>query len=124
MILAKPVIDKRYWILKQDDRKVGEVEADNEGIVVKTQGQQVRYKTMPMARKDANIVFEPAIKTAKPDTHSVHGFATGCRAHNPVWNVQMKIPLFTRQPKSRSWLAAGWYLVKKHRTWQAMRNPK
>ena len=27
MIEAKPIVDKKYWILKQDDRKVGVVEA-------------------------------------------------------------------------------------------------
>lgn len=124
MILAKPVIDKQYWILKKDDRKIGAVEADDQGYVVSTNASRVRYKTIPMLRRGAEITFEPAAKTPKPNPYQVHGYDTGCRAYNPVWNVQMRIPLFTRQPKSRSWLAAGWYLVKKHRTWQVIRNPK
>lgn len=124
MILAKPVIDKQYWILKKGDRKIGAVEADDQGYVVSTTNSRVRYKTIPMLRRGADITFEPPIKTPKPDPYQVHGYHTGCKVYNPVWNVQMRVPLFTRQPKSRSWLAAGWYLVKKHRTWQAMRNPK
>lgn len=124
MILAKPVIDQQYWILKQGDHKIGAVEADGDGYVVSMNTQRERYQTIPMVRNRANITFEPAAKTPKPDPCQVHGYDTGCRAYNPVWNVQMRVPLFTRQPKSRSWQAAGWYLVKKHRTWQVMRNPK
>jgi hypothetical protein len=124
MILAKPVIDKKYWILKQGDRKIGAVEAQQDGYVVSMDTDRQHYKTVPMIANRANIRFEPAAKIPKPDPCQVHGYDTGCRAHNPVWNVQMRVPLFTRQSKSRSWLAAGWYLVKKHRTWQIMRNPK
>jgi hypothetical protein len=32
MIEAKPIVDKKYWILKQDDRKVGVVEAADDGL--------------------------------------------------------------------------------------------
>jgi hypothetical protein len=124
MILAKPVIDKKYWILKKDDQKIGAVEADDQGYVVSTDAVRVRYKTIPMLRRAADITFEPATTIPKSDPYQVHGYQTGCKAYNPVWNVHMKIPLFTRQPKSRSWLAAGWYLVKKHRNWQVVRNPK
>ena len=34
-LIAKPVIDKQYWILKKDDRKVGQVEASDDGYTVK-----------------------------------------------------------------------------------------
>jgi len=32
--------------------------------------------------------------------------------------------LFTRDTKSKSWYAAGWYMVKQHRAWKAVQNPK
>jgi len=124
MILAKPVIDKQYWILKKGDRKIGAVEADSQGYVVSTTNTRTHYKTIPMMRRNADITFEPAAKPVRSDPYQVHGYATGCRAYNPVWNVKMKVPLFTRQAKSRSWLAAGWYLVKKHRAWRVVHNPK
>ena len=57
-------------------------------------------------------------------TDQVHGYETGCKAHNGMWNVQMKLPLFTKQAKSKSWFAAGWYNVKQHKTWKPVRNPK
>jgi len=54
----------------------------------------------------------------------VHGYATGCRAYNPMWDVKHRLPLFTKEKKSKSWFAAGWYAVRQHRSWKVVRNPK
>ena len=56
-IIAKPVIADRYWILKKDNRKIGQIEADSEGIVVKIQNTVQRYKTLKMAGRAAGIEF-------------------------------------------------------------------
>lgn len=124
MIVAKPVVANQYWILKQDDQKIGNIQASADGYVVKIQNQISSYKTIPMVRKKTNIEFEPVEKPSKPVTDSVHGYSTGCRAHNAMWNVQLKLPLFTKTSKSKSWFAAGWYAVKQHRAWKTIHNPK
>ena len=54
-IVAKPVIADRYWILKKDNRKIGQIEADAEGIVVKIQNTVQRYKTLKMAGRAAGV---------------------------------------------------------------------
>lgn len=124
MIIAKPVIDKQYWILKKDDQKVGVVEADTQGYVVRIGEQVTRYRTIPMLRRKALIEFAPAQKKTKPAADVVHGFKTGCRAYNSMWDVKKKLPLFTRSNKSKSWFAAGWYMIKQHKSWKAVHNPK
>lgn len=123
-IIAKPVIDKQYWILKQDNKKVGIIEAVEDGFTVKIKNNVSRYKTIKMAGRDAGIEFEKAEKTKLTPANQVHGFEVSGRVYNPLWNVQLKLPLFTRDTKSKSWFAAGWYLVKQHRTWKAVQNPK
>jgi hypothetical protein len=77
-----------------------------------------------MVRRNTNIEFEPAEKVSRPRPNQVHGYSTGCRTHNGMWNVQMKLPLFTKTAKSKSWFAAGWYCVKQHRAWKVVHNPK
>jgi hypothetical protein len=51
MIVAKPVIDNQYWILKQNNQKIGNIEASADGYVVKIQNQVSNYKTMPMVQR-------------------------------------------------------------------------
>jgi hypothetical protein len=123
MIEAKPVIPNRYWILKQDNRKVGQIEADDSGVTVKIQNRVAGYKTIRMASREANIEFTK-LPSSKPVTNQVHGFEVTGRVYNPVWDVKHRLPLFTRDTKSKSWYAAGWYIVKQHRAWKAVQNPK
>ena len=123
-LTAKPVIDKHYWILKKDNQKIGNIQASADGYQITIDNKTANYKTIPMLRRKENVEFEPVEKLAKPQTNQVHGYDTGCRAHNGMWNVQLKLPLFTKTAKSKSWFAAGWYVVKQHRTWRLHHNPK
>jgi hypothetical protein len=123
MIIAKPVIPDRFWILKQDDHKVGQIEADDSGVVVKIQNRVAGYKTIKMASREANIEFT-RLPTASTSINSVHGYEVAGQVYNPVWDVKHRLPLFTRDTKSKSWYAAGWYLVRQHRNWKAVQHPK
>lgn len=123
-IVAKPVVDKQYWILKQGNRKVGAIEADTDGYMLRIEDQVQKFKTIPMVRKKTNIVFEPLEKATPPKKGEVYGYQTDCKIYNAMWDVKQKLPLFTKDKKSKSWYAAGWYLVKQHRTWRTFQNPK
>ena len=124
MIQALPVVANRFWILKKDDRKIGQVEAEDDGVVVRIQDQVVRYKTIKMAGRAANIEFEKANRPVKQPVNHVHGYQVSGRVYNPLWDVKHRLPLFTRDSKSKSWYAAGWYIVKQHKNWKAVQNPK
>lgn len=124
MIIAKPVVPDQYWILKKDDHKIGNIQASPEGYTVKILDQIGIVKTIPMLRDIANIEFEAEEKITPAKEDQVHGYSTGCKTFNGMWNVQLKLPLFTKEEKSKSWYAAGWYAVKQHRTWKLVRNPK
>lgn len=126
MIIAKPVIDKQFWILQENNRKVGNIEACDGGYQVKINNQIAQFKTIKLAARDANIVFEPAIKITRPKTtvDHVHGYPVSGRVYNPIWNVAQQLPVYTKTNKSKSWFASGWYNVRKGRTWQTVLAPK
>ena len=128
-LIAKPVVNKQYWILQENDRKVGNVEACAGGYQIKINNQVIaQFKTIKMVEQRANIKFEPPMIVTAPrkksTTRTVHGYDTAGRAYNPVWDLKMKLPIYTKTAKSKSWFAAGWYQVKKGRTWTAMQDPK
>ena len=124
MIVAKPIVEKQYWILKKDNAKIGQIEAQDGEYTVKIQGQVTRYKTIRMAGRAANIQFEKLARSKNIATNQVYGFAVPGRIFNPVWDVKHRIPLFTKESKSKSWFAAGWYCVRQHRKWKTVQNPK
>jgi hypothetical protein len=125
-LIAKPVIDKQFWILQDGNQKVGNIEACAGGYQVKIRNQIAQFKTIRMAAQRVNIEFESAVKSdrIKPSTNLVHGYPVSGRSYNPMWDVKMKLPIYTKTTKSKSWFAAGWYQVKKGRVWSAVQDPK
>ena len=117
-----PVIADRYWILKKDNRKVGQIEAQDDGYTVKISNTVTKYKTIKMLDRD--IEFVPASEITPDPENQVYGYDTGQRVFNPMWDIQQRLPLFTQEENSKSWFAAGWYYVKKHRVWKMVQNPK
>ena len=80
-----------------------------------------------MVEQRTGVRFEPPMIRTRPRstaTHSVHGYPTASRVHNPVWDVPHALPLYTKTAKSRSWFAAGWYQVRQRRTWAVEQSPK
>ena len=125
-LIALPVVDKQYWILKENDRKVGNVEACDGGYQVKINNQIAQFKTIKLAARNANIEFGPALKIIKPKTNidQIYDYPVTGRVYNPVWNVAQQLPVYTKTSKSKSWFAAGWYNVRKGRHWRTVLAPK
>ena len=126
MIIAKPVIDKQFWILQEDNRKVGNIEACAGGYQVKINNQIAQFKTIKMAAREVNISFEAPITRTRPKNtvDHVHGYPVSGRVYNPMWDVPQQLPVYTKTNKSKSWFAAGWYNVKRGRTWRTVQAPK
>jgi hypothetical protein len=124
-LIAKPVIDNEFWILQENNRKVGNVEACAGGYQVKINNQVAQFKTIRMAAQKVNIKFEsrPQSTTVVND-NQVHGYPTQGRVYNAMWSVTQQLPVYTCTAKSKSWFAAGWYRVRRGRVWQTMLAPK
>ena len=125
-LIAKPVIDKQFWILQDGNQKVGNIEACAGGYQVKIHNQVTQFKTIKMAAQRGNIQFVSTSKTVsdKVKADNVHDYPVSGRVYNPMWNVTLHLPVYTRTAKSKSWFAAGWYRVRKGRVWQTVLAPK
>lgn len=125
MIVAKTVVPNQYWILREQDNKIGNIEIDSGEYVVSIRGHQSRYKSLNMLPDSISIDFQQLElpKITEP-RHEVYGYPTVSQAHNSVFDAKHQLPLWTPKARSRSWLAAGWYRVRQHRDWQIMQCPK
>lgn len=126
MLLAKPVIPDQYWILRDDVGKVGNIEATADGVQVKINNQVQVFKNIGTLKQKVKIAFEPMPKTNTVHRfdHEVNGYHTTSRPYNAIFDVKHQVPLWTREPRSKSWYAAGWYAVRHGRRWQIQECPK
>jgi hypothetical protein len=125
MIVAKPVIPNRFWILKDGDIKVGNIEASPAGFEVKINNQVQSFKTLNSIKQKVAVDFEPAArKKSVPVTNQVHGYSTSSKPFNSIYDVKHQVPLWTKEDRSKSWYAAGWYRIKQGRAWETVFCPK
>lgn len=126
MIVAKTVIPNQYWILRENDEKVGNIEADSGGFRVKIKNQVERYKTIHTIKKRRSIDFDRPIpcRVSKSSDRIIYGYTTSSQPHNAIYDVRLQVPLWTKESRSKSWYAAGWYRIKQGRRWQVCHCPK
>lgn len=124
MIIAKPVVQDQFWILKENDQKIGNIIATDDGFDVKIQDQITRFQTINMIAQ-RGIEFENIVhRTAPQKTDRVHGFPALGKVHNPTWDVRHGLPLYTKTKKSKSWFCGGWYRIRQGRSWEVVQCPK
>jgi hypothetical protein len=124
MIHAKPIIPDQYWILRDDQGKIGNIEVDRGSYVVSINGEKSRFHNLDSLRHRLAVTFDHDQKPVSTDLREVHGYPTSDIPYNAVFDVSKQIPLWTQKPKSRSWLAAGYYRVKPNRNWRVVFCPK
>jgi len=126
MIKAKPIVKNKFWILREGNRKVGEVNAIQGGFSVTVDNREARFKTLATLKRRAGIEFDDSINivTPKKKMVDVHGFPAAGSIYNAVWDVQLKLPLYTKKSKSKSFFAAGWYKIKLKNRWKTVYSPK
>ena len=124
-IRATPVVKNKFWILKQNNIKVGQAKQTNDNIVVRIHGVVAERFSSVRAMKDSGMFeFTELPKPAATLSEDAHGFPTEGPAYNAVWNVKYKLPLYTQAADSKSWYAAGYYKVNIGGTWIVQYCPK
>jgi len=125
MIVAKTVVPDQYWILQENDQKIGNIEHMPQGYSVRINDSVTVYKTMSMLREQVSVDFKNTLPTPSTQPqYLVHGYHTTETPHNSVFDIKHQLPLWTKEPRSRSWYAAGWYRVKVRRDYETVECPK
>ena len=125
MIVAKTVVPNQYWILKEDDKKIGNIEAQGGGFTVKINNKIDHFASIKGIKQKISIEFQPFTQSKKNSVkHEVNGYATDGKPYNAIYDIKHRAPLWTKDQRSKSWYAAGWYQIKQTRTWEVIFCPK
>lgn len=124
MIIAKPVIENQYWILNNETGKIGQIESDKNGFIVKIGNQAQKYNNIKTIQMRTDIQFTTPTSNTHTVPQEVQGFPTDGPAYNSMYDIHSRIPLFTKLKKSKSWYAAGYYKIKHDNKWKTVFCPK
>jgi hypothetical protein len=125
---AKPIIDNKFWIVEKNGEKFATLRKDDENRFVMSNASGVKiYDNRASIVKHFGKEFFIAkiIKEADnsiPD--EVHGYATSSKPHNAMFDIQRKLPLFTKSKDSKSHYCAGYYIIRFDKGWVKSFCPK
>lgn len=127
-IHAKPIVDGKFWIVEQDGTKIATLhkKENNKFVLSSTSGEVMFNKKDDLTKQFGKEFFlnTDKVKVTQADTHECHGFPTSCRPFNSMYNVQKKLPLFTKSNASKSLYCAGYYVIKFDKGWVKSFCPK
>ena len=125
---AKPIIDNKFWIVEKDGTKFATLRKneDNKFIMSNEKGVRIydtRKSLTDQFGKDFFIV--KIVKEANnANPLEVHGYPTSAEPHNAMYDIQKKLPLFTKSEDSKSLYCAGYYVIKFDKGWVKSFCPK
>lgn len=125
-LVAKPIIKNQYWVITDGDKKIGNVESQGTGFDVKIGNNIEHYNSTKQIEKFKKIEFEKVSKSKnKVDATVFLSYPTGNnKVYNSVLDVKRKLHLFTKEPKSKCYHAAGWFSVKQGNEFVSVFCPK
>ena len=121
---ATPVVKNKFWIVERDGKKVATIQTTDDGIVWVDDAHLEKYPTIKMLKDKHSVDFVKATKVKNANTHEVSGFPTSGKPHNPLYDVSRRLPIYTKDEKSKSFYCAGYYLVKLGNNWSKAYCPK
>jgi hypothetical protein len=125
---AKVLIPDREWIIKDGNDKIASISKVKKGYLVLHKGVSIPFKDLSEIKSAIGIAFfEESIKNKKREEvapYSIYGFPCKSKPYEPLYNVQKKLPLYTKRAKSKSQHCAGHYIIKFRKGWVKSFSPK
>jgi len=125
-ITAKPVLENKFWIVEQEGVRIGTLSKNDEGFVINSKGKIDLYKNESQLKKTfgKNFLVASIKNIDGKQQKDVHGYPTRTIPYNSMYDIQRKLPLFTKSEKSKSVYCAGYYLIKFNVNWLKSYCPK
>jgi hypothetical protein len=124
-LLAKQVVKNKCWIVEDDGKKIATILSGPTGVTLVQDGQRERFSSLKLLSERYNIIVDKTkpVKAIK-ETHDVYGYPCEHKANNILWDLQHKLPIFTKGNKSKSFFCAGYYIVQFNNGWVKSYCPK
>ena len=123
--IAKPVVKNKFWVVENSGKKIATIQAKEEGGFVYVHDEYREFFTsVKNIKQKYNIKFSSIEKIKKENSKGVYGYPITGKSFNEIWDVQRKLPIYTKTNKSKSQYCAGFYLVKLNGSWVESYCPK
>lgn len=126
-IKAKPILKNKFWIIESGGERIGTLskQEDKRYMYSCATGTEYFADTKSFNSFIGGVSWDKAsITDGTISNKEIHGFSTSTTPYNVMYNVQKKLPLFTKSKKSKSLYCAGYYIIRFDKGWVRSFCPK
>ena len=133
-VKLKTIVKNNFWILEQDGTKVGTVskkDKKNYQLLSLHQDKPVTMTMTDIINKWGEDCFKEPVKvdveksiTTAGEVYLIFGYPCASKPTNEMYDVQRKLPLFTKSAKSKSLYCEGYYIIHFDKGWVKSFCPK
>jgi hypothetical protein len=133
MINAKTLVKDKFWIVEENGEKLGTLQKENSNgwiFLSKKQGKEIFHDENSLYEKFGKGIFANDLQVPETEIQQeeiswdVHGFPVSQKPYNSMFDVQKKLPVYTKTPKSKSMFCAGYYIICFEKGWRKAYCPK
>lgn len=126
MIKAKPILKNKFWIIESNGERIGTLSKQDDKRLMYSCSTGTEYFNDQKSFKTfiGDISWDKASISDDAVQKEIHGFPTSTTPYNVMYNVQKKLPLFTKSKKSKSLYCAGYYIIRFEKGWVRSFCPK
>ena len=123
-LTANTIVDDKFWIVEQEGSKIATIQATHFGFVYVKEEKREPFASFKSLCSKYDIKISSTATKKVSDAKSIDGYPCDCVPHNPLFDYTKKLPVFTKEPDSKSFYCAGYYLIKTSLTWAPTFCPK
>lgn len=124
--IAKVLVPDKEWIIHSQNKKIGSVSKDNQGIFFVKDGKKIKFINLIDIESTLGIEIPQKIQQSKvnENLNQIYDFPCSCTPYEPIYDIKKKLPLFYKSSKSKSQYCAGYYIIKFQKRWVKSFCPK
>lgn len=124
-LIATPVVKNKFWVVENQGEKIATIQArEGGGFVYVHDNEREYFNSTKDLKQKLKIKFESTTKKKKEDYSKVYGYPIKGRAFNEIYDVVRKLPIYSKNSKSKSLFCAGYYVINFNNQWICSFCPK
>lgn len=124
-LIAKPVVKNKFWVVEDQGNKIATIQAqDNGGYVYVYNEQREYFPSVKNIKQKYKIKFNSPKKPTEDNSKLIYGYPVAGKSYNQVWDIKRRLPIYSKNVKSKSLFCAGYYLIKLNNVWNEHFCPK
>ena len=120
-IKTKQLLPDRFWIIEHNGSRIGTIQRhDVNQFIVTGSDSSVSTLTLEEIEEHFGLFTQTNLSDVQEDTvadKECYGYPTKHIPYNAVYDVQHKLPLYSKSKNSNNMYAAGYYCVKFPKGW-------